>query len=315
MRARFIVGISLVITGTLTAIPVTAQLLGTKPKPGLTVWADADYKGASANFTADTPDISASGLGRAISSLRVGPNESWQVCSEPNYTGNCRTFSAAVANLQTARLNDAIMSVRHAPAPASTGRGTATSPPGATVPPRTSRTERTGTTGLELYPDPNFGGDVQFLREAVSDFRDINFSDRAMSLRVPANQTWEVCNHVDFDDCRLVSGNVADLNSIGFSRVISSARPHPGNNVSGRPQIVFYDNTNYRGRSVIVDEDRQVMNSSGTVGSLRVMGGEWQVCDRPRFYGNCVVVTQDVTDYSRLGLRGPIASARRNQER
>jgi hypothetical protein len=81
------------------------------------------------------------------------------------------------------------------------------------------------------------------------------------------------------------------------------------------PQIVFYDAVNFRGRTLMIDDDRPSLAASNSLGSIRVAAGEWQVCDRPRFYGNCVIVTDDVRDVSRLGLRGPVASVRRNQER
>jgi hypothetical protein len=314
MRAHLAAIASVVLAGTVTAVPVTAQLW--KPRPGLTVWADADYKGIQTTFTADTPDISATGLGRMISSLSVGKGETWQVCTEPNYAGRCRTFSSNVPNLrELAGWNDIIMSVRRAPAPEPPSRAPAepaAAPPAASAPPPNLAPAR----GLELYAGTNYSGRRLVLQESTPNFRAIDFSDRAMSVRVPRNETWEICVNIDFDECRLVSEDVPDLAALGFSRLISSARPHWTRGGSGRPQIVFYDAVNFRGRTLMIDDDRpSLANASGSLGSIRVAAGEWQICDRPRFYGNCVTISEDVRDVSRLGLRGPVASVRRNQER
>ena len=171
-------------------------------------------------------------------------------------------------------------------------------------------------TGLELYAGLNYSGHREILREGNSNFRGMDFNDRAMSLRVPRNTSWEICINNDFDDCRLVSEDIPDLTATGFSRNISSARPHLGPGRGSRAQIVFYDSVNFRGRSVTVEDERPAFSASGSAtGSIRVIGGEWQVCDQPRFFGNCAVVREDVRDLSRLGLRGPVASVRRNQER
>lgn len=315
MRARLALAASLLVAGTISSIPVRAQIW--KPEPGLTVWVDADYKGEKRTFTADTPDLSGTGFDRMISSLGVGKGESWQVCSEPNYGGKCRTVTGGLSNLRDFEgWNDAIRSLRRLPANTPPSRTPAPAAPGVAVPPPAAPPAILGPArGLELFAGTNYSGRRQVLQESTSNFRAIDFSDRAMSLRVPRNQTWEICINIDFDDCRLVSEDIPDLAALGFSRLISSARPHGGRGGSGRPQIVFYDAVNFRGRSLMIDDDRPSLAASNNLGSIRVAAGEWQVCDRPRFYGNCVIVTDDVRDVSRLGLRGPVASVRRNQER
>jgi hypothetical protein len=307
MRASLAVA-ALLVSGSVTTALVGAQVR--TPTPGLTVWVDIDFKGARQTFTSDTPDLTPTGLGKMISSLSVGRGESWQVCREPNYGGVCQIVTQAVPNLTAFEgWNDAIMSVRRTPKtitpPRPAAPGTAAPPP---VNPGPAR-------GLELYAGTNFSGRMQVFREAAANLRAMDFNDRAMSLRVPRGETWEICNNTDFDDCRLVSEDIPDLAGMGFTRLISSARPHLARGGSGRPQIVFYDAMNFRGRSLTIDDDRpSVSLSNASSGSIRVTG-EWQVCDRPRFYGNCVVVSDDVRDVSRLGLRGPVSSVRRNQVR
>jgi hypothetical protein len=309
MRARLMTAC---LAALLSAVPAAAQLW--KPEPGLTVWVDADYKGARRTFTADTPDLTGTGFERVISSLTVGKGESWQVCMDANY-GRCRTVTSGLPNLRDlVGWNDAIMSVRRTPAqPGPPSREpVVAAPPVAAPPPVVLGPAR----GLELYAGTNYSGRRQVLQDATANFRALDFNDRPMSLRVPRNETWEICVNIDFDECRLVSEDIADLSAIGISRMISSARPHYSRGRGGRPQLVYYDGVNFRGRSTLIEEDRPSFGTStAAVGSVRVLGGEWQVCDRPRFFGNCVVVSGDVRDLTRLGLRGPVASLRRNQER
>lgn len=310
MRARLTLASSLLVAGTLTSLPLAAQFW--KPEPGLTVWVDADFKGDKKTFTTDMPSLEGTGFDRVISSLGVGTGESWQVCSEPNYGGRCRTFNGGASNLRDFQgWNDAIRSVRRTKAPAPPSRTPPPADPPVAAPPVALGPAR----GLELYAGTNYSGRRQVLTESTANFRSLDFSDRAMSLRVPRNQTWEICNNIDFDDCRLVSEDIPDLAALGFTRLISSARPHYGRGGGGRPQIVFYDAVNFRGRTLMVDDDRPSLGSSNSMGSIRVGAGEWQICDRPRFYGNCVTIADDVRDVSRLGLRGPVMSVRRNQER
>jgi hypothetical protein len=314
MRARLSSFVVLV-AGTLSSVPIAAQLW--KPQPGLTVWVDADYKGDKKTFLTDVPDLEGTGFDRVISSLGVGNGESWQVCTQPNYGGQCRTFTTGISNLREFQgWNDAIRSVRRTKAPAvAPSRAPAPEQPGVAVPPPVSPATLGPARGLELYAGTNYSGRRQVLTESTANFRSIDFSDRAMSLRVPRNETWEICINVDFDDCRLVTEDVPDLAAIGLTRLMSSARPHVVGRGGGRPQLVFYDAVNFRGRTLMIEDDRPSLGASNSMGSIRVAAGEWQICDRPRFYGNCVTISDDVRDVSRLGLRGPVASVRRNQER
>ena len=117
---------------------------------------------------------------------------------------------------------------------------------------------------------------------------------------------------------------------VGTARRVSSVRPYgggavpptypptypPGGGVSpgGQGRLTLYDNTRYRGRSrVVVAEDASLGNLSGRAESLRVEGGAWQICDRPGFEGQCLVVSYDQPDLGGAGWRNPIRSVRRVQ--
>jgi hypothetical protein len=79
---------------------------------GLEVFSDVDFGGQSAMFTTTTPNLGASGMARTISSLRVAPGQSWQVCTEPNYQGRCQVVTGEMTDLRPGQWSDVIQSVR-----------------------------------------------------------------------------------------------------------------------------------------------------------------------------------------------------------
>lgn len=322
MRAKIAFAAVILMAGTLfsvAAAPIPDQWTRNTTR-GLTVWVDVEFRGADHTFINDMPDISSTGMARMISSLRPGPGETWQVCTEPNYAGRCRIVSGSVTNMQEIGWNDVVMSVRRL---SGTGWGTSNTRPGtnpaANLPPAT---------GLELYTGTNFSGRRAVLRQSTTDFRSFNFNDAPLSARVQANQVWEVCVHIDYEQCRQISGDLPDLNELGISRMISSARPVNSNEVvrnrgwyqgrgqqkqeqratSTQPRLVVFEGPNFTGRRVTIEDARTSL--LGTAASIQVTGGRWQLCDRPDFVGNCVMVSGDVPNVTELSLRGRVASLR-----
>jgi hypothetical protein len=278
------------------AAPVHAQRDRDMGGIGLTVWSDSNYRGANHTFRDDNPDLRSIGLTNRISSLRAARGEVWEVCSEPRYAGRCQVFSGDEPDLQRRGWNDIISSVRRV---RQGGGGFPGRPP----------------TTLELYAGTDFSGQRIALSGATADFRRIDFNDRAMSLRVPRNQAWEICVHNNFDDCRIVTSDVRDLNELGITRMLSSARPRSGRGGGGlvpgvKPRLVLYDRPGYAGRSMAVENERgSLVFFSNQAGSAQVTG-RWELCDEAGFRGRCVTVTSDVRDLARLGLRDRVSSVR-----
>jgi hypothetical protein len=71
---------------------------------------------------------------------------------------------------------------------------------------------------------------------------------------------------------------------------------------------VVFEGANFTGRRVTIGDARNSL--LGSAGSLQVVGGRWQLCDRPDFSGNCVMVNGDVPNIAELNLRGRVASLR-----
>ena len=171
-----------------------------------------------------------------------------------------------------------------------------------------------------VFADPNFRGASVVLRGDTPDLRPYKLNDKVSSIEIPAGETWEVCQDVNFGSCQVLRGSVADLRDMGWNDRISSLRRVDGYFRNGRNQtgdrrsggifsqpqssqdLVFYDRTGYRGAAY---DERSIGNRMAR--SVDVRSGSWQLCDRT---GRCATINQSVPDLSRLGLNGQITSVR-----
>lgn len=184
--------------------------------------------------------------------------------------------------------------------------------------------QRGGPRGLELFAGTNYSGQRLELTTDTPSLRRRNFNDRAMSLRVPRGESWEICINDNYDECKVVDGDIPDLASIGITRMISSARPRrfgrgggdrggfpgplPGPGV--RARLVLYDHPNFQGRTLTVERDTpSLVFFNDAAGSVQVIG-RWELCDGRNFTGHCVRTDSDVRDLARLGLNNRVSSVR-----
>lgn len=275
-----------------------SQGRGPALQTGIVVYQDANYDGRTQTFTSDVPNLEASGLNDQVSSLIVAPGETWEVCVDAGFRGRCATITDRQANLENSGWNDRISSMRRL----RTARG---------FPGGNAQVNPT----LELFAGTNYSGQRKVIDDAVDDLDDIDFNDRAISLRVRG--IWEVCVNADFDDCRVVSDNVADLAPLGLSRLISSARPRFAARGSGRANqapnrgIVLYAGRNFTGESIAVTQARATLGDfNDEAQSVRVLSGQWELCDSTNYRGACRVLTADVRDLRTFDLAGVIRSVR-----
>ena len=217
-----------------TAAAFAAPLALRAQEHGITVYENIDFKGRNITIEGDVPDLRAFGFDRTVSSFRFPPGENWEVCTGRNFTGRCRIFSTSVTDLRRSDWNDDILSIRraHVDHPGGDRPVFGVVPPGS----------------LELYAGTDFSGRRVVLTRAMSDFRALNFNDRALSLRAVRGEAWEVCYNINFDDCRVVDGelpNLARYNLLG----ISSAPGRAGHDWNLRParSIELYAGVDFSG--------------------------------------------------------------------
>jgi hypothetical protein len=194
---------------------------------GITVYADPDFRGRSATFREDTPDLRPFGLTDRVSSLRVPRGEAWEVCEHINYEGRCQVFTYDDPDLREIRWSDIISSVRRV-RDVETGRGRSGGDRG--------RGEGRGDNRprLVLYDQPDYRGrsiEVDGVAGTLA-----GFSNRAGSLRVYGSGEWEVCEFPNFRGrCIFVSRDIPDLRRQGLSDELSSARPRVSRLLLARP--------------------------------------------------------------------------------
>jgi hypothetical protein len=78
---------------------------------GLIVFENPDYKGSSLQIRGSVPDMYGSGLDDMITSVRVVSGR-WELCSAPNFGGDCKVVTADTPQLKVYNLNDRVSSIR-----------------------------------------------------------------------------------------------------------------------------------------------------------------------------------------------------------
>ena len=79
-------------------------------REAITVYRDADFRGASFRFDGPIPNLANSGFNDAISSILV--RGEWEACTDAYFRGQCQTFRDDIRNLQRWGVNDRISSLR-----------------------------------------------------------------------------------------------------------------------------------------------------------------------------------------------------------
>jgi hypothetical protein len=263
---------------------------------GITVYADAGFKGDNATFRSDQSDIGPSGFGNRISSLQVAAGEIWEVCANTEYRPPCQVFSGTETDLRRRNWNDRILSLRRVRNP---GGGSALPRPplpGAS---------------LTLYSDDRFRGSTRVITGPTASLG--SFNDDAQSLRITGG-VWDVCEDIDFGKCRTVDRDMSSLGALGLDKRISSVRPAFGRggdgSLSPQPErrLVIYDGENYRGRARTYDSAVGRLGSVGSAARSVQVIGTWQLCDGPEFTGRCITISQNAPNLADMSNR--IGSAR-----
>src|SRR5688572_25151865 len=150
---------------------------------GVTVFRDENFRGRSATFRQDVPDLKQYGFNDRITSLRVAPGQYWEACERPRYQGRCQVFSGEESDLRRAGWTDQISSLRRV-----RGEG---------------RRPSLGKFGIVLYDEPVFRGRSITVKDAVDNLRSRSFHDRTESVRIVSG-TWELCAEPGYRRCQTV---------------------------------------------------------------------------------------------------------------
>jgi hypothetical protein len=173
---------------------------------GITVYADPNFRGKSATFGSDTPDLRPYGLNDKISSFDIPIGESWEVCQDINYGNRCQVFSSSVSDLRRLGWNDTISSLRRV-------RGFQGQRSGGILSPNAMPQ-------LVIYDRPGFRGSSRTITAQTSNIGSIG--SRGGSVEVLSG-AWDLCDR--YGRCATVRQSVPDLSQLGLNGPITSIRP------------------------------------------------------------------------------------------
>jgi hypothetical protein len=95
----------------------------------------------------------------------------------------------------------------------------------------------------------------------------------------------------------------------------AGAQPAPAQGPAQAGEMILYEQTNYNGDSYTIDRDRPTVKTTWNIRSIAIHPGEkWQICARPRYQGDCIVLPRSVNDAKLIGVEGQIGSTRRAKE-
>lgn len=103
---------------------------------------------------------------------------------------------------------------------------------------------------------------------------------------------------------RLVLCAAMAVSSFGFAAAVHA---------QGRPQIILYQEDNFRGNQLRLDGENarlKLDRFDDRASSVRVISGTWELCDDDVFKGRCITVSRDEPKLDRLGMDDRISSAR-----
>jgi hypothetical protein len=175
---------------------------------GVTVFEDPNFRGRTATFRDDVPDLRRFNLNDRISSLRVASGELWEGCIDIDYGGRCQVFSGSEPDLRRrSGWNDEVSSLRRVRGDG--GRRGVRPPVG-------------GGPQLEVFDRVAFRGRSRTLTDPQSSLG--SFGRTVRSVRVTRGR-WEICEGTRWSGrCVTISDSAPDVGRLGLSGV-SSIRP------------------------------------------------------------------------------------------
>ncbi|MBL8518967.1 MAG: beta/gamma crystallin family protein [Betaproteobacteria bacterium] len=146
-----------------------------------------NFQGRIGTLRGPTPNFEPLGLNDRVASLIIRRG-TWEFCTDANYRNNCRVYSPGEYAQIWGGQDDKYSSAR----PVSGGWGSGGSSggiPGGGWGGGSSG----GAPRIRLFEYPNFGGRSIWLRDAIDNFEQINFNDKAESMIVEGGE-WRLCS-------------------------------------------------------------------------------------------------------------------------
>ena len=280
------------------AVPILAALAsplliaGAAGAAEITLFKNPNFEGRQVTLRGHTPNLANIGFQDQASSVAVTSGR-WEVCTQPDFQGECVTLNRGEYPALDARLNHRIESAREVGSYAD----------------QTGSYSSYGRGSIELYGQPGFGGRSMPLDRDAPTLEGSGFNDRASSLVVNEG-TWQLCSDPGYaGTCRNYGpGRYADL-GYGMAKQVSSARlvrahrdapavlgggyEATTRGPDGGARVILFNGDNFRGESLALSRPSGSLERAGfddATASMVVEGGRWMFCTEPYFRGDCTVM-------------------------
>jgi uncharacterized protein YcfJ len=182
---------------------------------------------------------------------------------------------------------------------------------------------------VTFYEREGFAGQSFTTQKRVGNLERNGFNDRASSA-VVSNERWEVCENAQFGGRCVVlrPGRYSSRAAMGLNDRVSSVRavssnaqiadnryaPAPVAHSDATPQVIFYENEGFQGRSFTTEKqigDFQRFGFNDRASSVLVLGDRWEVCENAQFRGRCAVLRPGrYSSLVAMGLNDRVSSVR-----
>jgi beta/gamma crystallin len=300
---RFVVG-----AGLLSLLPAAAMAAE------ITIYKQPQFRGAQLTLRGHTPEIRSVGFADQASSIVVTSGR-WELCTQPEFKGECVTLGPGEYPTLDARLNHRVESARDVGAYAN----------------QTGNYSRYGRGTIELHGQPGFSGRSMELDRDAPTLEGTGFNDRASSVVVKEG-TWQLCSEPNFaGTCRTYApGRYADL-GYGMAKQVSSARVVRGPRQApavlsggveapetvgdeGKARVILFSQGDFRGDSMAVSGVNGSLERDGfddAAASMVIEGGRWTFCSEAFFRGECKTIGPGrYRNLREVGLHRAISSVR-----
>ena len=267
------------------------------------------FGGRNLVLESDAPSLARSNFDDRASSVVVSRG-TWELCSEPEYRGDCRTYPPGrygdlgygmAREISSARL---VRPVSEAPVVLRPGQALPPDAPARAV----------------LFAERGLRGTSLAVAGPVNDLGRSNFDDNAQSMYVESG-TWVVCRDSYYrGECRTFGpGRYDDFQALNFLRGASSLRPTGAVAPTAPPAapthpvaIELFADPVFRGDKLAVDgpiADLARASFNDRTESLIVHEGTWEICSEAGFNGSCAVFGPG--NYAHIGGLGHAVSSLR----
>ena len=274
------------------AVIASAMLLACAAQAAeMTLYLQPNFNGRQVTLRGFTPNLGSIGFQDQVSSMVVQSGR-WEVCTQPDFKGDCVTVSPGEYAALDPRLNHRIESAREVGAYRD----------------QTGSYNAYGRGSIELFGQPGMRGKSMKIDRDAPSLAGSGFDDRASSL-VVTNGTWQLCTDPGYaGNCRIFTpGSYSDL-GYGMAKEVSSARLVRANRdapavfgggfeAPAAPvrdaRVILFEGGDLRGESIAVAGPNSALSRSGfddAATSMIVEGGRWLFCTEPYFRGECTVL-------------------------